>query len=88
MNVNNIIKSFVSISVNIIGSSVLYSLLNDLISTGSKLDHKLNKLTERHADIFNSLKELINANYVNASDYDLYATKWFNKSNKVGLILH
>ena len=57
-------------------------------STGSKLDHKLNKLTERHADIFNSLKELINANYVNASEFDLYATKWFNESNKVGLILH
>jgi hypothetical protein len=57
-------------------------------STGSKLDHKLNKVSERHADIFNSLKELINANYVNASEYDLYATKWYNKSNKVGLIMH
>ena len=57
-------------------------------STGSKLDHKLNKLTERHADIFNSLKELINADYVNASEYDLYATKWFNESNNVGLIMH
>ena len=57
-------------------------------STGSKLDHKLNKVSERHADIFNSLKELINADYVNASEYDLYATKWFNKSNNVGLIMH
>jgi len=57
-------------------------------STGSKLDNKLNKVSERHADIFNSLKELINADYVNASEYDLYATKWHSKSNKVGLIMH
>ena len=57
-------------------------------SIGSKLDHKLNKVTEKHAEIFNSVKELKKAGYVDAHKLDLYATKWYNKTNKVGLVFH
>jgi len=57
-------------------------------STGSKLDHKLNRLNEKHAEIFNSVKDLQDAGYVDAHRLDLYATKWFNNTNKVGLVFH
>jgi len=59
-----------------------------IFSEGSKLDSKLDKANERHASIFNSLDELKKAGYTNASDFDLYATKWHNKTNNVGLIYH
>ena len=59
-----------------------------IFSEGSKLDSKLDKAKERHASIFNSLDELKKAGYVNASDFDLYATKWHNKTNNVGLVYH
>ena len=35
-----------------------------------------------------SLKELKKSGYKDSSDYDLFATKWHNDSNKVGLIYH
>jgi len=57
-------------------------------STGSKLDHKLNKVIEKHAEIFNSIKELKKAGYIDAHKLDLYTTKWYNDSNNVGLIMH
>jgi len=57
-------------------------------STGSKLDHKLDKAIEKHAEIFNSVKELNKAGYIDAHKLDLYATKWHNKTNKVGLVFH
>ena len=59
-----------------------------IFSEGSKLDNKLNKETERHASIFNSLEELQEAGYQDASKIDLMATKFFSKNHKVGLIYH
>ena len=60
-----------------------------IFSLGSKLDIKLDRFTERHAEIFNTKKELDEAGYVDSSSYDLYATKWHNNNSlKVGLILH
>jgi hypothetical protein len=58
------------------------------LSIGSKLDSKLNRQTEKHAEIFDSLEELKNEGYINASEYDLYCTKWYNNTNKVGLVIH
>jgi len=59
-----------------------------IYSEGSKLDHKLNRETERHAKIFDSVEELQAAGYVDASEYDLFATKWFADSHKIGLVFH
>ena len=50
--------------------------------------HLIDKTKDRHTRIFHSHNELISAGYTNASDIDLMATKWFNKTNKVGLIFH
>ena len=66
----------------------LPSNLDIIFSEGSKLDKKLNKNTERHASIFNSKEELKKAGYVDASKLDLYATKFFSKNHKIGLIYH
>ena len=38
------------------------------------------------ADIL--VRDLDNAGYVNASVVDLYATRWFSDTNKVGLVFH
>lgn len=62
--------------------------LDIIFSEGSKLDHQLNKDTERHASIFKSEEELKAAGYIDASKIDLFATKFFSNNNKVGLIYH
>jgi len=43
---------------------------------------------DRHSKVFDSADDLIKAGYIDASSNDLMATKWFNESNKVGLIYH
>ena len=48
----------------------------------------INRSIDRHTKIFNNVKDLIKEGYKNASKIDLYATKWFNKNNKIGLIFH
>ena len=35
-----------------------------------------------------SHNDLISAGYTDASSTDLMATRWFNKTNKVGLVFH
>lgn len=61
----------------------------DLIySLGSKNDELINIASERHSQIFDSLDELNSAGYIDASQYDLYATKWHSHTNKVGLLIH
>ena len=59
-----------------------------IYSNGSKLDHTVKFSDHRHTGIFNDLISLKAAKYVDASKFDLYATKWFSKSKKVGLIYH
>jgi hypothetical protein len=43
---------------------------------------------DRFTKIFKSEQELDRAGFVNASKVDLFATKWFSKNKKVGLIFH
>jgi len=61
----------------------------DLIySEGGKLDKLWDEQKHRHSRIFSSEEELKSAGYVDASKYDLFATKWFSKNHKVGLVFH
>jgi len=59
-----------------------------IFSSSGKQKHMINKDADRHSYIFNNEQDLLNKNYVNASKIDLYATKWFSKNNKIGLIKH
>jgi hypothetical protein len=59
-----------------------------IFSQGSKVDFLIEPETMRHSKIFKSAQELTIAGYVDASKIDLYATKWYNKNHKVGLIFH
>lgn len=59
-----------------------------IFSDSGKQKHMINKDVDRHTKIFDSKQSLKDAGYVDASDTDLYATKWFNQTNKVGLVFH
>jgi hypothetical protein len=59
-----------------------------IFSDSGKQVNLIDKDKDRHTKIFHSHDELISAGYVDTSEFDLYATKWFNKTNKVGLIIH
>lgn len=62
--------------------------LDIIYSEGGKHDKLINTKIDRHARIFDNETDLTNQGYVNASKNDLLATKFFNQSNKVGLIFH
>lgn len=59
-----------------------------IFSDSGKEKELINQKTDRHTKIFKSLEDLKKAGYKNASEYDLYSTKWFNDTKKVGLIFH
>ena len=59
-----------------------------IFSDSGKQRDLIDKSRDRHTQIFKSKEELSTAGYVDASDTDLYATKWFNNTNKVGLVFH
>tara|TARA_Y100000114_G_scaffold78826_1_gene72596 strand:+ start:49 stop:477 length:429 start_codon:yes stop_codon:yes gene_type:complete len=59
-----------------------------IFSDSGKQKHLINRKIDRHTKIFENYQELLDNNYINASQIDLYATKWFNRNNKVGLIKH
>lgn len=59
-----------------------------IFSDSGKQSHLIDKSKDRHTKIFKSENDLKNQGYKDSSQYDLYATKWFNKSNKVGLVYH
>jgi len=59
-----------------------------IFSDSGKQTNMINKTIDRHTRIFKRSDDLQRAGYINASKIDLYATKWFNKTNKVGLIYH
>ena len=59
-----------------------------IFSDSGKQSHLIDKDKDRHTKIFHSHKELISMKYTDCSENDLYATKWFNKDNKIGLIKH
>ena len=59
-----------------------------IFSDSGKQSHLIDKKTDRHTKIFKSLEDLEKDGYKDSSNYDLYATKWFNDTKKVGLIFH
>jgi len=59
-----------------------------IFSDSGKQKHMINKEVDRHTKIFKNSNDLVRAGYADASSVDLMATKWFNKTNKVGLIFH
>ena len=59
-----------------------------IFSDSGKQRHLINQNKDRHTKIFHDYTELISSDYIDASKIDLYATKWFNKNKKVGLIIH
>ena len=59
-----------------------------IFSNSGKQKHLIDRAIDRHTEIFKSKDELTAAGYANASENDLNATKWFNTTNKVGLIYH
>ena len=77
---NNItmIKNLKSIPIN----------FDFIFSDSGKQKKFIDKNLDRHTKIFNNEKELKKASYKDSSKYDLYATRWFNESKNVGLIIH
>ena len=59
-----------------------------IFSDSGKQKHLINEVEHRHTKIFTSNSDLNNAGYADASVVDLYATRWFSKTNKVGLVFH
>jgi hypothetical protein len=58
-----------------------------IFSDSGKQVHLINPRVHRHTKIFSIGSDM--NDYVNASEYDLYATKWFSPDNhKVGLFYH
>ena len=74
--------------VEIMLSTSLPSNFDIIFSDSGKQKHMIDKIQHRHTKIFSSKAELDDAGYTDASSIDLMATKWFNKTNKVGLIIH
>jgi hypothetical protein len=59
-----------------------------IFSDSGKQKNLINEREHRHTKIFTNSSDLNNAGYVNASVVDLYATRWFSDTNKVGLVFH
>ena len=74
--------------VDMLLSTVLPSNYDIIFSDSGKQKHLINERKHRHTKIFSNHSDLISAGYMDASKIDLMATKWFNNTNKVGLIFH
>jgi len=74
--------------VEMLKNTVLPDNFDIIFSDSGKQKHLIDKSIDRHTKIFDSLADLLDAGYKDTSNYDLYATKWFNDTNKVGLIKH
>lgn len=59
-----------------------------IFSEGGTRDHLIDTAKHRHARIFDTYDDMNAAGYVDAMASDVMATKWFNDSNKVGLVFH
>jgi hypothetical protein len=75
-------------SVAMLKDAELPSNFDIIFSDSGKQKALIDIISDRHTKIFSSKKDLEDAGYVNASELDLYATKWFNDNHKVGLIFH
>ena len=74
--------------VDMINRTELPENYDIIFSDSGKQKHLIDKSKDRHTKIFDSEESLLAEGYVNASKTDLYATKWFSNTNKVGLIFH
>ena len=74
--------------VDMMHKAELPSNYDIIFSDSGKQKHLIDKSVDRHTQIFDTKDKLKEAGYVDASDTDLYATKWFNDTNKVGLVFH
>ncbi len=60
-----------------------------IYSDSGKQKHLIDAEQDRHTRIFSSTSDLIDSGYVDSSEYDLRATKWYSPDNhKVGLVFH
>jgi len=75
-------------SVDMLKNAALPSNYDIIFSDSGKQKHLIDEQNDRHTKIFHSHDELISAGYVDSSEYDLMATKWYNSNNKIGLIFH
>ena len=75
-------------SVELLKNTKLPKNFDIIFSDSGKQKHLIDTSKDRHTKIFKSLSELLASGYTDVSKTDLYATKWFNKTNKVGLIIH
>ena len=57
-----------------------------IFSDSGKQKHLIDKKNDRHTKIFSSVDNLNLHNYVDASNYDVLATKWYSDNNCVGLV--
>jgi hypothetical protein len=75
-------------SVEMLKSAKLPDNFDIIFSDSGKQKHLIDKEVDRHTKIFKNRIELLKFGYKDTSEIDLYATKWFNDTNKVGLIIH
>jgi hypothetical protein len=75
-------------SVAMLKEANLPSNFDVIFSDSGKQKNMIDVINDRHTKIFSSKQALEDAGYVNASELDLYATKWFSNNNKVGLVFH
>lgn len=75
-------------SLNLIREASIPGNFDFIFSDGGKLAHTIDKEDERHSLVFQTKSEMSAKGYVDSSEYDLYATKWYNPTNKVGLLMH
>ena len=75
-------------SLNLVRGNDIPENFDFIFSDGGKLAHTIDTDMERHSKVFKTKDELLSAGYVDSSEYDLYATKWYNATGKVGLIFH
>ena len=59
-----------------------------IYSEGGTRDDLIDYDKHRHCRIFDTEDSLNEAGYVNAMKSDVMATKWFNDSDRVGLVMH
>ena len=74
--------------VDMILNTSLPSNYDIIFSDSGKQKNLIDERKHRHTKIFTNTSDLLSAGYTDASAVDLMATKWFNKTNKVGLVFH
>ena len=73
---------------SVIDDGLLPNNYDIIFSQGSKEDAYVDVAVDRHAKVFPTYEDMNIAGYVDAMGEDVQATKWFNASNKVGLVFH